>query len=575
MQLRQNFHIRISLVLGIALVAASAAALATSAGAEDTTLGPRIDALFSEYDAWDRPGMAVAVVRDGELIYARGYGCANLEYDIPITPATVFHVASVSKQFTCFAVLLLADDGKLSLDDDVRKYVPDVPDFGQTITLRHLMNHNSGLRDQWALLALAGWRLDDVITRDHIMKLVRRQRELNFPPGSEHLYCNTGYTLLAEVVANVSGKSFREFTTERIFKPLGMTHSHFHDSHEEIVPNRAYSYEKDKDGYRKSVLSYANVGATSLFTTAEDLARWLTHLDAPRVGSPGLVEQMQTPGVLSDGKTIKYGLGLALGKYGGQKTIGHSGADAGFRSDTVRFPESKLGIVVLSNLASADPSGAARKIAAVVLGDALKPEGGATAKSKEPTESDDAKEPAKPVDVPLATLQKYVGTYKLSSGAMAEVKLDGGRLFGELPGGIKLEMIPFSATEFSIQQLQARVKFPETDAEHVDSFTANAGGETLEAKRVTASEPVDVAEFAGKYTSDELLTSYELVVEGDKLIARHQRNDDIQLTPTGKDEFAGSTWFFQTAKFQRDADGKITGLLVSDGRVRNLKFDRQ
>ncbi len=248
------------------------AAWATNATATENDLGPKIDALFTEHDAWDRPGLAISVVRDGDLQYARGYGCANLEYDIPITPATVFHVASVSKQFTSFSIVLLAEEGKLALDDDVHKYLPDdVPDFGPTITLRHLMSHTSGIRDQWALLAMAGWRLDDVITREHILKLMRRQQDLNFEPGAEYLYSNMGYTLLAEVVAKVSGQSFREFTAERIFKPLGMTHTHFHDDHEEIVPNRAYSYAPDGDGFHKSVLSYANVGATSLFTTAEDL----------------------------------------------------------------------------------------------------------------------------------------------------------------------------------------------------------------------------------------------------------------------------------------------------------------
>ena len=182
----------------------------------------RVDQFFEQFSKEGSPGAAVAIVKDGEIIYKQGYGLANLEYDIPNSPSTVFHIASVSKQFTCFAALLLAEEGKLSMDDDIRKYIPEVPDFGKTITLRHLANHTSGLRDQWNLLALAGWRLDDVITKEHIMKLVVKQQDLNFDPGEKYFYCNTGYTLLAEAVSRISGMSFAEFTKKRIFEPLGM-----------------------------------------------------------------------------------------------------------------------------------------------------------------------------------------------------------------------------------------------------------------------------------------------------------------------------------------------------------------
>ncbi|MBL4888231.1 MAG: beta-lactamase family protein, partial [Flavobacteriaceae bacterium] len=230
-----------------------------------------IDIVFAEYDNIDKPGAAVAVVKDGEIVFQKGYGSANLEYGIPVTSSTIFHIASISKQFTVFSILLLVDEGKLSFDDDVRKYIPEVPDFGKIITLRHLASHTSGLRDQWNLLAMAGWRLDDVINKEHILKIVAKQKVLNFDPGEEYSYSNTGFTLLAEVVSRVSGKSFAEFTRSRIFDSLGMSNTLFYDDHEKIVKNRAYSYFSDDTGYKKSVLSYANVGATSLFTTVEDL----------------------------------------------------------------------------------------------------------------------------------------------------------------------------------------------------------------------------------------------------------------------------------------------------------------
>src|SRR5690349_8472502 len=210
-----------------------------------------IDALFAAEDTSTTPGCALGVVRDGGIVYARGYGLANLEYAIPITPRTIFHVASISKQFTAFAAILLAQEGALSLDDDIRRYLPELPDFGATITPRQLAHHTSGLRDQWELLHLAGWRWDDVMTTEDILDLARRQRELNFAPGSEYAYCNTGYTLLGQIVARVSGMPFRAFCEQRIFQPLGMRSTHFHDDHTEIVPGRAYSYHpRDGGGFQ-------------------------------------------------------------------------------------------------------------------------------------------------------------------------------------------------------------------------------------------------------------------------------------------------------------------------------------
>ncbi len=222
----------------------------------------QVDEVFAPWDNNDTPGASVAIVKDGAILYKKGYGLANLEYDVPISPTSIFHIASISKQFTVFSILLLEKQGKLSLDDDVRKYIPEVPDFGKTITLRHLASHTSGLRDQWNLLSMAGWRMDDVITKEHILKLVSKQKELNFSPGDEYAYCNTGFTLLAEVVSRVSNMSFAEFTNAKIFEPLRMSNTLFYDDHEKIVKNRTYSYYSDSTGYKKSVLNFANVGAT-------------------------------------------------------------------------------------------------------------------------------------------------------------------------------------------------------------------------------------------------------------------------------------------------------------------------
>jgi len=333
-----------------------------------STIGERVDQLFAGWNRSGSPGAAVAVIRNGQLEHSRGYGFAQLEYGVPIRPNTVFHVASVSKQFTAFAAVLLEAQGRISLDDDVRSYVPELHDYGHQITIRHLLYHTSGLRDQWGLLTMAGWRMDDVITRDQILRLVERQRELNFVPGTEYLYSNTGFTLIAEIVERVTGQSFREWTSANIFQPLGMENTHFHDDHQELVPNRADSYVHDGNGgFKKAVLSYANVGATSLFTTVDDMARWVLNFETGEVGGPDAIRLLRSRGVLSSGDSLDYAMGQAIGSYRGLLALYHGGADAGFRSYLLRFPLERLSVIVLSNLASIDAGTLARETAALYL----------------------------------------------------------------------------------------------------------------------------------------------------------------------------------------------------------------
>ena len=324
----------------------------------DTTVDNQIDKLFSGYNS-TTPGVAVAVVKDGKIIFKKGYGTANLEYDLPVTPKTVFHVASVSKQFTAFSIYLLEKQGKISLEDDIRKYVSDVPDFGKTIRIKHLLSHTSGLRDQWALLTLAGWRMDDVITTEHILKIISRQKELNFEPGSQFSYSNSGYSLLAEVVKRVSGKTFAEYTKENIFAPLGMNDTQFYDDFGKVVKNRAYSYEKENGTYKKKNLNYSNVGATSLFTTVEDLSKWALNFEKPVVGDAELIRRFNEPSLLNNGQPVLYAVisgensyhakGQFTRNYRGVDLLNHGGHDAGFRTFLVRFPEKRLSISILSN----------------------------------------------------------------------------------------------------------------------------------------------------------------------------------------------------------------------------------
>jgi len=543
---------------------------------DSSDVSARMDKIFSRWDKPNSPGVAVAVVRDGQIVFKKGYGMANLEYDVPVTPSTVFHIASVSKQFTTFAVILLANQGKLSLDDDIRKHIPEVPDFGHKITLRHLAHHTSGMRDQWALLQMAGWRMDDVITKNHIMKLVAKQQDLNFEPGKRFLYCNTGFTLLAEVVARVSGQSFAEFTKANIFEPLEMGNTLFYDDHEKIVPNRAYSYRPSSNGFRKSVLNYANVGATSLFTTAEDLALWTNNFENPKVGNRELIDQMNTPGELNDGTATSYGLGQFIGKYRGLDQIGHSGADAGYRSDLKRFPNQKVSILVLSNDGSANASTLTNRVANIFLRkeiDAVKKEIKKTAKPEGNKKASKAK--AANVSIDPLQLKEFEGSYRVVPGVVLSIGLEEGKLHVKATGQKKEPLAALSPTRFVAEQIGAQIDFIVADDKSVSELKLRFGGQSYKCARVEPFDKanVDLTEFTGTYYSPELSTNYRFVIKDEKLVIQHTRNEDFRAQPIDVDLFASGPVLGQI-KFVRDQDDNVVGCTMSNSRVLNLRFEK-
>ncbi|MEO1261431.1 MAG: serine hydrolase [Bacteroidota bacterium] len=532
----------------------------------------RVAQLFAQWDRKDSPGASVAVVQDGKIIYKNGFGSANLEYSIPNTPSTVFHIASVSKQFTCFAIALLADQGKISLDDDIRKYLPEVPDFGKTITIRHLCHHTSGMRDQWNLLALAGWRLDDVITTEHVMKLVANQKDLNFEPGAEYLYCNTGFTLLGEIVARVSGMTFAEYCAANIFQPLGMESTLFYDDHEKIVPNRAYSYGQGQGKYVKRVLSYANAGATSLFTTVEDLSKWATNFEDITVGNEKIMGQMHQRGILNNGDTIRYALGQVIGNYKGLKRVQHGGADAGYRTYLARFPEQQFSVIVFSNFGTFNPNGIASQIVDIYLEDEIEvaeplPE------KKEPV----ADEQKKKVSVSSAVLKSYVGKYELQPNFVLTISEKDGLLSAQATGQSSIGLTANSETEFEAAAVGAVITFQKNDKGEVHQLTLKQGGGEFKAPRLGDFDPekVDLSHYTGKFYSEELSTAYTFLVEEGKLIARHSRHPDMELRPTKPGYFATNTWFAGQIEFVENKEGTVSGCKVSSGRVRDVWFDKQ
>lgn len=531
----------------------------------------RIDSVFAQYDSRTSPGCATSVVRDGQIVFEKGYGMSDFQHNVPITPASIFHVASISKQFAAMSIVLLANDGKLSLDDDIRKYLPEVPDFGKLITIRHLIHHTSGLRDQWQLLGMSGWRPDDPKSEADILWLVSRQKALNFEPGAEHLYSNTGYTLLGTIVQRVSGKTLRQFTTERIFTPLGMTNTHFHDDHSMIVPGRTSAYNPRSptasrvEDYTISIPVFDNAGATSLFTTVQDMAKWERNFLDPKVGNAKIIEQMYQRGKLNDGSEIPYAFALSHGTFRGLTTIGHGGADAGYRADFIRFPDQRYAFVTLCNVATANPAQLSRDVAAIILGDKMTPvvagggRGGAAA-------------PITEVPIDPAALRALAGFYldkKTEAGADAVYRDSTKTLHaGRAPGAARL--LHVGNNEFILAGpggQQTRYRFgPNT----VTQLTA---GITLERVAPARTSREQLAEFAGTYRSEELDVEWKIsVVRDSTLSLARRRAPETRLNAVYADGFVGG---IGNVRFTRDASGRIDGFLLTSGRIRHIRFERQ
>jgi CubicO group peptidase (beta-lactamase class C family) len=519
-----------------------------------------IDELLGQYRQSGTPGLAVAVAIDDEVVFQGGAGDASLEYGAPIGADTVFHAASVSKQFTAFSIALLAAEGLVDLDGDVRKWLPEVPDFGVTITPRHLIHHVSGLRDQWDLLCMAGWRMEDVITTSDVLALVTAQRELNSPPGSEFNYCNTGYTLLAEIVERAAGMPFAEFGQRRIFEPLGMSRTHWHTDHRTVVPNSAHSYRPVADSFVRAVLSYSTVGATSLWTTVPDLLRWARNLRTGDLGGTDIRDQMQQPTTLTDGTVIEYGFGLMVTPYRGTRMVSHSGGDAAFRSHVATFPDKSIDVAVLSNHGAGDPAGVVRKIADVVLGDGQH--------ETDPTPTNDS------IDV-----TRWAGRYfDQETAAVHTLTVSDGRLAFEGPPPAPL--VPVASDRFLVPGLGG-IELTFEDSPDGAILRASSTMFHTRAIRVDPSDDSDNADLLGTYRSDELDVTWTIAASSDEegqLVVARRKYGEVALRPIARRLFRTDFDLARmippyTFEFRVADDGDME-MLVTSGRVRRLRFRR-
>lgn len=509
-----------------------------------------VDRVFARWTV-STPGCSVGVAVRGETMLARAYGLADLEHDVRNTPETIFEAGSVSKQFTAAAVLLLARDGKLSLDDPVRRYVPELPDYGAPLTIRHMLNHTSGLRDWGSVEAIAGWpRTTREYTHAHVLDLVSRQQSLNFTPGTRWSYSNTGYNLAAVIVSRVSGMPFAEFTRVRIFEPLGMTHTSWRDDHTRIVKGRAIAYSEERDGFHTE-MPFENVhGNGGLLTTVGDLLKWNENFVSPRVGDRAFVNEEVTVGRFNDGRAHNYALGLFIGTHKGVSDVNHSGATAGYRAFLARYPDQHTSVAVLCNAATATAEAYGRAVSDVYLGDSLKP----SAPLKAAVNLSDS-EVAAATGIFRSTLRGLPFRMVREND---NLRVEAGPV-----------LVPVSATRFTTPGNDVWEVDGRGGARLTDAFGTS---ETFERAAPPKTTPQELAEFTGVYVSDEAETTMSVAVQGTSLVLRRRPGATIALTPVYADAFRGGQ--VGLVIFRRDPSGRPSAFSIVQDRVWDLRFTR-
>jgi CubicO group peptidase (beta-lactamase class C family) len=528
-----------------------------------------VDGLFTQWNNSQSPGCSLGVGQAGRLVYERGYGLANVELGVPISSVSVFHAASIAKQFTAMSILLLAQRGQLSVDDEVRKYIPELPDYGTRLTVRHLLTHTSGLRDGFTLRGLAAPRVDGIDESDALVRLLTRQRSLLFPPGAQYRYNNGAYTMLADIVKRVSGQSLRVFAEANIFKPLGMTATHFHDDVGMVVPNRASGYTEDRNGLR--VVDTAEVGGvvgnSGLLTTVRDLLIWEQNFVDVRVGDRRLLEAMQTPMTLTNGDTTAYGFGLELGRYRGLRTIGHLGDDRGYVSYVVRYPDQGFVVALLCNHYSIGSavSTLTERVADIYLANVL----------AAPSETTSLAPP--PVSLAAEDLAANVGRYRDSSndGLLRVLVLDGTLRASGRDDSDGRELVPLSATRFRVSGTTSIIEFVAAGsgrARELHFIPAGGKPQVFQHLDDVTLSGAELRPFAGEYTSPEIEVTYTVVARGADLLIQIPGRGASALRPIGSDAFTGAV--VVSVKFLRDAAGGISGFTVNAAGVRGLRFDR-
>jgi CubicO group peptidase (beta-lactamase class C family) len=527
-----------------------------------TTAQGKVDQAAA-YLSEDTPGAVVGVIRNGQLAMVKAYGAADLTFSMPFTAATPTNIGSTSKQFTGFAVALLASRGALSLDDDVRKHIPELKDFGKKITVRHLLTHTTGYREFINTLLIGGRQVleGDYISPTEVIRVVNRAPKLQNEPGAEFNYNNSAFSLATIVVERVTGKSFAEFMRDEVFLPLGMTSTWVRSSPSQVIPRRSTGYILGDGGFREVRDLHGAAGAGGIYTTPADIAKWMGNFKTGKLGGPGVIKEMTTSYVLNDGKPTNYGLGLFLDTNRGQKRWQHGGNDIAHSSTFVYYPDLDAGYVVFSNYQGV-PGGIAGVVADAYF-------------SQHFTVA--ASQPATPgaVTVPPAVLRRYAGKYEMTTlgGLLVTVELQENQLKIQLPGQPSLALKPTSNTAFEVVGAPARLTFTAPDDGAPVSLTFHQDGDHPGRRVAEDKPPVNLASYTGRFYSEELETFYDLSVEDGKLVINHQRFGPAALTHTDGDSFSGTLPVSQVV-FRRNANGNVVSFEAGNGRARDILFEK-
>jgi CubicO group peptidase (beta-lactamase class C family) len=515
----------------------------------------KIQVLLDEYLIENDPGLSISVVQNQKQIFSHYGGFANLEHMIPITDSTKFVVGSISKQFTAFSILLLENQGKLSIDDDVTKYLPELTGLDHAITVKHFMNHTSGFRGNYDLIRLKGMTDEDVMSQEEMVDLLLRQKGLNFKPGTRFQYCNAGYVLLAEIVERVSEMSFTAFTEKFIFDPLEMKNSQFLDYTDEVVINKANSYEKMGSGYRNIPYNRSVKGSTGLHSTVTDLGLWVNNFNSMKVGNKAVFKKMRTKSTLNNGDTIPYALGQELKSYKGLDVVFHGGGDAGFRSYLLRVPQHDFSIAISGNFEAFNPLNLVYGLLDICL----------VKEIQQPTI----------LDLPVYTnkdLARFEGNYQIFPGLYITIMAEKEQLYFKSFGSDDKLALPLLAeNEFAFPaRSHSKFKF------YGDSLTWHFSDFYYPGKKVKlhAYENSEPEEFVGMYYSHELETAYQFSLKEDELIATHGLNEDIALIAIAEDTFITDSGYFGRITFTRNSKGELIGCNVSAQSSYDIHFQK-
>ncbi|HEX8289075.1 MAG TPA: serine hydrolase [Pyrinomonadaceae bacterium] len=543
----------------------------------ETEATKKVDVFLAQWDKNDMPGCSVGAVKEGKIVYKRAFGMANLDYDVPNTTSTLFNLASVSKPFTAMSVALLAQQGKLSLDDDIRKYVPEMPKYDETITIRHLIHHTSGIREYQALVLFGGLGADNAYSDKEILNMLARQKNISFKPGSKYQYSNSNYHLLGIIVARVSGKSLRAFAEENIFKPLGMKNTLYFDNRFEVVKNRATGYNVGPD---KSIRARSSlfdlVGGGGVLTTVEDLYLWTENYYEPKVGNKELIQLLTTPGTLSSGEKMTYAFGVWRHEYKGLPVIEHSGNMFGFRAKIFSFPEQKFTAIALCNNMAILPSAIVNKLSDIYLEGQLK--------SEVPNQKKAAESLPPAVTLTEKEALRYPGIYaSKESGTVFRLSFENGKLINSGLLQYKALLVPIAENRFVMvadnNKFELIPKLSVTGAVSEIKIIRNGGKpDVFVPVKPPLDSPQQLSEYAGTYYSDELDADYKLSLEGNNLVLQISEDRSPQLSAAYADVFTTAGGQINLT-FTRNEKGKIAGFVFNsgvDGRdVKGVAFKRQ